>query len=300
MNVVKRAENTPILLTLRATAAYSTLSVLPTIPRKHGKNGSTKKSGSGIPDINILTSRTAFCIYLLDCGFVLFFGDRPRIAPYELRHSLPAHEHVYESRTAFEWQIAFTQTNQAEYPVLLEMLLSPQVERHPPDISVMGNFLILHGTFPLYCSDIGIHVHIWTSQQYEPALGGSPGVGTTLADQRHQAISFALSKWRDGWVASKLHTHPAQTIGLYQEKGMMWWVLAKFIHEKKGLAEDRTQKMTDSERIDKILKVIKAIYLTVERGGVKEIPSLRNVAVNEDEGLNSMTIGFIMGRKLAS
>ena len=76
---------------------------------------------------------------------MLFFGDRPRIAPYELRHSLPTHEHVYEARTAFEWQIAYTQTNPAEFPVLLEMLLSPQVERHPADISVMGNFLLLHG-----------------------------------------------------------------------------------------------------------------------------------------------------------
>ena len=94
----------------------------------------------------MIDGRTAFCIYLLDCGFVLFFGDRPRVAPYELRHSLPAHEHVYEARTTFEWQIAFSQTNQAEYPVLLEMLLSPQIERHPSDISVMGNFLLLHGT----------------------------------------------------------------------------------------------------------------------------------------------------------
>lgn len=79
---------------------------------------------------------------------MLFFGDRPRVAPYELRLSLPAHEHVYEARTAFEWQISFTTTNQAEYPVLLEMLLSPQVERHPSDISVMGNFLLLHGNPP--------------------------------------------------------------------------------------------------------------------------------------------------------
>ena len=79
---------------------------------------------------------------------MLFFGDRPRVAPYELRHSLPAHEHVYEARTAFEWQISFTSTNQAEYPVLLEMLLSAQVDHHPSDISVMGNFLLLHGISP--------------------------------------------------------------------------------------------------------------------------------------------------------
>lgn len=154
-------------------------------------------------------------------------------------------------------------------------------------------------------------MYIWTSQQYEPALGGSPSLGASLADQRHQAMSSALSKWRDGWVASKLHTHPAQTIGLYQEKGMMWWVLAKFLHEKKELTffEGGIAKWTESERIQNILKIIKAIHLTVERGGVKEenlcsetVKDVgeRNVAVNEEEGLNSMTIGFIMGRNPAS
>jgi hypothetical protein len=181
--------------------------------------------------------------------------------------------------------------------MLLERLLSPQVERHPPDISVMGNFLLLHG----------LHVQIWTNQQYEPALGGSPGLGTSLVDQRHQATSFALNKWRDGWVASKLHTHPAQTVGLYQEKGMMWWVLAKFLHEKKGLPNDPEGGMsswTDSERVENILRIIKAIHLTVEHGGVKEenlSPELVKTQEQEqgkkEENLNSMTISFIMARK---
>ena len=159
---------------------------------------------------------------------------------------------------------------------------------------------------------IGIHVHIWTSQQYEPALGGSAGVGASLVDQRHQATSFALSKWRDGWVASKLHTHPAQTTGLYQEKGMMWWVLAKFLHEKKNLPfpEDGMGKWTDSERVENILKIIKAIQSTVEHGAIKDdlspevmkedTDSPSNVAINEDGGLDSMTINFIMEREHGS
>src|SRR5204862_7975439 len=159
---------------------------------------------------------------------------------------------------------------------------------------------------------VGLHVHIWTSQQYEPALGESPGLGTSLADQRHQATSFALSKWRDGWAASKLHTHPAQRIGLYQEKGMMWWVLAKFLHERKGLPffEGEIAKWTDSERIKNILKIIKAVHLTVESDGVRNENlssealkgvNEKNISVNQDEeGLNSMTIGFLMERKPAS
>lgn len=141
-------------------------------------------------------------------------------------------------------------------------------------------------------------------------MGGSPGLGASLADQRHAATSFALSKWRDGWVSSKLHTHPAQTVGLYQEKGMTWWVLAKFLHEKKGLPfpEGGIGKWTDSERIENILKILKAIHMTVERGGVKEenlSPEVVKGAEGgspygvetSEESLNSMTISFIMERK---
>jgi hypothetical protein len=136
-------------------------------------------------------------------------------------------------------------------------------------------------------------------------------VGTSIADQRHAATSFALSKWRDGWVASKLHTHPAQTIGLYQEKGMMWWVLAKFLHEKKGLPffppEGGISNWSDTERLRNILKIIKAIHATVENGSVKEEnlspenvkkpPASPKEGKGEVENLDSMTISFIMGRK---
>ena len=76
----------------------------------------------------------------------------------------------------------------------------------------------------------------------------------------------------------------------------------------RSLKEDST-KWTDSERIENIFKIIKAIHLTVEHGGVKEenlSPEVvkdageRNIAVNEEEGLNSMTISFIMARKPAT
>ena len=229
---------------------------------------------------------------------MLFFGDRPTIAPYDVRLTVPSHEHIFEARTAFEWQIAYTTPNPTEYPVLLEMLLSTQVSRHPADIGVMGNFCLLHG----------LHVHIWTAQQYEPSLGGSAGVGASLAEQKNQAISYALQKWRDGFLASKQYTHTAQTVGLYQEKGMMWWVLAKFLHEKKGRL-GQIAKWSDIERIENIMKIIKAIHLTVEKGGVKE-ENLSPEAVKEpaeteksgsvveaEGGLNSMTISFIMSRK---
>lgn len=77
-------------------------------------------------------------------------------------------------------------------------------------------------------------------------------------------------------------------------------------------------KWTDSERVTNILKIIKAITLTVERGGVKEENlspevvkqdtrtngeegrSMVEVNPEDEEGLNSMTISYIMERKPAS
>ena len=93
---------------------------------------------------------------------------------------------------------------------------------------------------------------------------------------------------------------------------MMWWVLAKFLHERKGLPsfEGEIAKWTDSERVEIILKIIKAVHLTVESDGVRnenlssealKDVNEKNISVNQDEeGLNSMTIGFLMERKPAS
>jgi hypothetical protein len=119
---VKNIFNSSTWLEIPDSSAPSKRTTTPAT--KLGKNGSTKRGENGTRPFPHVPGRwthgsTAFLIYLLDCGHVLFFGDRPRVAPYELRHSLPAHEHVYEARTAFEWQIASTATNQAEYPVLL-------------------------------------------------------------------------------------------------------------------------------------------------------------------------------------
>jgi hypothetical protein len=92
---------------------------------------------------------------------------------------------------------------------------------------------------------------------------------------------------------------------------MMWWVLAKFLHEKNfrmlpHVPEGGMNKWTDSERIENILRIIKAIHMTVEKTGVKEEnlspevvkASEEGYAPEEDgENLNSMTISFIMGRR---
>lgn len=72
--------------------------------------------------------------------------------------------------------------------------------------------------------------------------------------------------------------------------------------------EGGMNKWTDSERIENILRIIKAIHMTVEKTGVQEenlSPEVvkANEAGNEREGqdegenLNSMTISFIMGRR---
>ena len=66
---------------------------------------------------------------------------------------------------------------------------------------------------------------------------------------------------------------------------------------------------TDSERIKNVLRIIKAIHLTIESGGIKdenlnpeavEDAESKNATMKGEEGLNSMAINFIMGRKPAT
>src|SRR5947207_5411872 len=99
-SVAKHGKNTPKSSIWHAIPVSFGLLINPTILQQHGRSGFMMRKRSGMTRKEFSDNSTAFCIYLLDCGYVLFFGDRPRVAPYELRHSLPAHEHVYEARTA--------------------------------------------------------------------------------------------------------------------------------------------------------------------------------------------------------
>jgi hypothetical protein len=159
---------------------------------------------------------------------------------------------------------------------------------------------------------IGLHVQIWTSQQIKPALDSSSDVGAAIEDQRHHAMTLALNKWRDSWIWSKLRIPPAQAIGLYEERSFPYWALAKFLHEKKGLVLDGfIGKWNDSERVVNIMRIIKAVQMTLEHNtGMEEhlsteigrqVASPGNVRVSEEgEGLDSMSISFIMSRKAHS
>jgi len=104
-----------------------------------------KKSDEGIPHayLHLILRVTSF-FYMLDCGFVMFFGDRPRIAPYEVQHSLPTHEHVYQASSASDWASKYVPTNPKPFPELLNAVLSPFSE-FPTGISVAGHFMLLHG-----------------------------------------------------------------------------------------------------------------------------------------------------------
>jgi hypothetical protein len=84
--------------------------------------------------------------YMLDCGFSMFFGDRPRLEPYEIRHSLPTHEHVYQASSASEWSSKYVPTNAMPFPELLDIMMSPRKE-FPRDVSAPGHFMLIHGKF---------------------------------------------------------------------------------------------------------------------------------------------------------
>jgi hypothetical protein len=79
------------------------------------------------------------------------------------------------------------------------------------------------------------------------------------------------------------------------------------LHEKKGRLQQIAQ-WSDADRIENIMKVIKAILLTVEKDGLKE-ENLSPKAVKEPteesedvvetaNALNSVTLSLIMRRKV--
>ena len=77
----------------------------------------------------------------------MYFGDRPSIPLYGVRHSLPCHEDIWSASTTEEWEERRNNmpTNGSKFPLLLSTLLSPDIPHPPPNVSVLGAFILLHG-----------------------------------------------------------------------------------------------------------------------------------------------------------
>ena len=95
----------------------------------------------------LVDNSLAFFMWIMDCGLVMYFGDRPSIPVYEIRHRIQCHEDIWCASTASEWLQMREKmpVNESEFPLLMSMLISPDIPVPPPNLSVLGNFCLLHG-----------------------------------------------------------------------------------------------------------------------------------------------------------
>ena len=69
--------------------------------------------------------------------------------PYELRLPLPSHERTFAARTSTEWEKAWNESRQLteyQYPIIYLSFLKRDPVQGRMEFSVMGSFIILHGT----------------------------------------------------------------------------------------------------------------------------------------------------------
>lgn len=112
----------------------------------------------------------------------MYFGDRPSIPVYEIRHTIPCHEDIWWAETSEEWaeRRRTMAVNEAEFPLLMSMLISPDIPMPPANLSILGGFGLLHGT-PLTQSKSlttrSAHTHLdptairgihWRKPEYSP------------------------------------------------------------------------------------------------------------------------------------
>ena len=101
------------------------------------------------PDVLTSTSiaRSTFILYLLDAIRAVFFQEQPKILFYEIGLQLPSHESLFNCKTRVEWEALSSQSRLTalEYPALLSYFLCGKSHGATIHLSVMGDFIVLHG-----------------------------------------------------------------------------------------------------------------------------------------------------------
>jgi len=239
--------------------------------------------------------RLAFFLWIMDCGFVMYFGDRPNIPIYEIRHTVQCHEDIWWAKTDAEWAELRQKmgVNDAEFPLLMSMLISPDISIPPTNLSVLGGFDLLHG----------LHIHIWIQQQYEASIGENATIRQVIFRKRNEEVQTALRKWREGWE-STLTTFPSLRQPLYQRAALAFWFLAKYFNEVK----DSRHQPGFCGAIRQILPVgrlLRAIFMMIDNGKLSDNSPASAIHPSEEEdsnlrgnaSLDTMNINFIMYEK---
>lgn len=229
----------------------------------------------------------------MDSGLVMYFGDRPSIPVYEIRHTIQCHEAIWSASTAAEWaeRRNMMPVNDSEFPLMMSMLISPDVPVSPPNISVLGGFCLLHG----------LHIHIWIQQQYEASIGENKNMREIVFRKRNEEVQAALRKWRAGWNAT-LTYFPSKRPALYQKSTLPFYYLAKYFNEVKDSGQIPCGA---SRQIIAVGRLLRAIFMMMDNGKLNENSPTSAISAIEaaDAGtranasLDAMNINFIMYEK---
>jgi hypothetical protein len=231
----------------------------------------------------------------MDCGFVMYFGDRPTIPIYEIRHTIQCHEDVWWAKSAAEWAElrAKIPLNDAEFPLLMSMMISPDIPM-PANLSILGGFVLLHG----------LHIHIWIQQQYESSIGENQAIRQIVFRKRNEEVQTALKKWREGWEAA-LTTFPSLRQPLYQRSALAFWFLAKYFNEVKDSRHNSSGFCGTIRQILPVGRLLRAIFMMIDSGKLNDNspasaihPSdVEDTNLRGDASLDTMNINFIMYEK---
>jgi hypothetical protein len=241
----------------------------------------------------------------MDSGLVMYFGDRPSIPVYEIRHAIQCHEEVWWAKTETEWaQCRKTMAvNDAEFPLLMSMLISPDIPSPPSNLSVLGGFDLLHGRSHLGHPNVGLHIHIWIQQQYEASIGEDQRVRQIVFRKRNEEVQMALRKWREGWEAT-LTSFPSSRTPLYQRSSLAFWFLAKYFNEVKDSRHSQSGFCGAERHILPVGRLLRAIFMMIDSGKLNDNSPASAIHPSEVEetnlrnaSLDTMNINFIMYEK---
>jgi hypothetical protein len=87
----------------------------------------------------------------------IFFREPPQVSPYEIDLELPCHDVVFNAKTEDEWRVQYSacDLSRLSYSAILIAFVNNVPSTHKVSISVMGNFILLHGIVYEYPTDYG-------------------------------------------------------------------------------------------------------------------------------------------------
>ena len=136
--------------------------------------------------------RTAYFIFLLSCGLVVWFNSSPKINHAEINLPFPCPDNLWEARDAASANLYYRRTRTPiRFSQAISQLLQP--ETIVTQIPQTG--------FSKLLTILALHSHFHTHSQYIEAL--SPNLDTNDRLLAFESTQRAVNRWRRDWSSSE-------------------------------------------------------------------------------------------------